>query len=114
MIYYGASWYPEQWSDSEWSRDLQQMREARMNAVILTRCPREFFSTVAGATNDSDEVRILLNTACTEQAVALAGTWRDFLNGATTIVSPLSRAARRCGTCGGLEFVAELTLHTQH
>lgn len=35
MIYYGASWYPEQWPDSEWARDLEQMRQARMNVVRM-------------------------------------------------------------------------------
>ncbi|HEX8834489.1 MAG TPA: beta-galactosidase [Abditibacteriaceae bacterium] len=35
MIYYGASWYPEQWPESEWARDLQQMRDARMNVVRM-------------------------------------------------------------------------------
>jgi len=35
LIYYGASWYPEQWPESEWPRDLQLMREARMNVVRM-------------------------------------------------------------------------------
>jgi beta-galactosidase len=35
MIYYGASWYPEQWPETEWARDLAQMREARMNVVRM-------------------------------------------------------------------------------
>jgi beta-galactosidase len=32
-MYYGTSWYPEQWPESEWARDLSLMRETGMNVV---------------------------------------------------------------------------------
>jgi beta-galactosidase len=44
-------------------------------------------------TNESDEVRIILNTTSEEQRVALAGTWRNVLN-ATTVTDSLLLAPR--------------------
>jgi beta-galactosidase len=35
LIYYGSSWYPEQWPESEWARDLARMRDAHMNVVRM-------------------------------------------------------------------------------
>jgi beta-galactosidase len=44
-------------------------------------------------TNESDEVRIILNTTSEEQRVALAGTWRNVLN-ATPVTDSLLLAPR--------------------
>jgi len=35
-MYYGTSWYPEQWPESEWARDLSLMRDAGMNVVRVS------------------------------------------------------------------------------
>ena len=32
-IYLGAAWYPEQWPEEQWDRDLQLMQDAHMNVV---------------------------------------------------------------------------------
>ena len=32
---FGAAWYPEQWPESQWIRDLSLMRQARMNVVRI-------------------------------------------------------------------------------
>lgn len=32
---FGAAWYPEQWSESQWAHDLSLMRRARMNVVRI-------------------------------------------------------------------------------
>ena len=35
MAYFGTSWYPEQWQETEWSKDLALMRDAGMNVVRI-------------------------------------------------------------------------------
>jgi beta-galactosidase len=34
-LYFGASWYPEQWPESRWGTDLDMMRDTHMNVVRI-------------------------------------------------------------------------------
>ena len=34
-IHLGAAWYPEQWPESQWERDLQLMQDAHFNVVRI-------------------------------------------------------------------------------